>query len=90
MAEAKLTPEQATQNTDVASQKDVDKLNNITYGIVIVLFIALAATFGTIATLVISHFDTSQATYQSLRDQVQEQNIKIDILISEIKTQKSQ
>lgn len=67
--------------------KKVEDLNTIMIALVIVLFIGFAAMFGTIATLIISHFDNSQSTYQELRDQVQAQNAKVDELTQAIQNQ---
>lgn len=61
-------------------QKQLEWLGNLTLLGLIVLFIGFAALFGTIATLVISHFDSSHASYEDLKDQVQSQNDKIDNL----------
>lgn len=67
-----------------AIEKRVEQLNNLMMGGVIVLFIGFAAMFGTIATLVISHFDSSSSSYQELQAQVESQNTKIDDLTNEL------
>ena len=85
MSKRKLDPNEATRDTPVTLQDQFKQMNQLMFGVVIVLFITLAATFGTIATLVISHFDDSQSTYQDLRDQVKEQNEKDDELTQELK-----
>lgn len=54
----------------------VKRLNSLMWVGFVVLFIGFSAMFGTVATLVISHFDNSQATFQALEIQVQELNNK--------------
>jgi len=62
---------------------DVERLNLWMIALIVVLFIGFAAMFGTIATIVISHFDSGQAKYQELTNQVNAQNDKIDLILKQ-------
>lgn len=66
-------------------KESVQRIFDITTLVIIVLFIGFAAMFGTLATLVISHFDSSNASYEGLERQVQAQNTQIQVLTSQLK-----
>lgn len=71
-----------------ATKSEVKRLNDFMALVVVVLFIGFTAMFGTMATMVISHFDNSQATYRDLEDKVQTQNAEIDALTQALQATK--
>lgn len=66
-----------------ATRDEVRRLNDFMGIFVVVLFLGFAAMFGTLATLVISHFDTNGAAFDDLKSKVDEQNGKVDMLIEQ-------
>jgi hypothetical protein len=75
----------ALKPENYATKDEVKRLNDFLWVGVMVLFIGFAAMFGTLATLVISHFDTNSAAFQSLNNQVVQQNVKLDQLLRQSK-----
>ncbi len=72
--------EQNLTSKGKALENRVEQINTLMIGVVIVLLVGFAGTFVAAATMLVDSFNNKQATYQDLRDKVQEQNAKIDEL----------
>lgn len=70
-------PEGTDLNKPFASEADLKELKGWMIGVMVVVGVVFI-------TLVIQYFSASQTTYQALKDQVSEQNAKIDALTDEI------
>ncbi len=70
-----------------ATKDEVKRLNDFMAVMVVVLFIGFAAMFGTIATLVISHFDSAEATSAGVKDRLEMQSVKIDALTKTVQNE---
>lgn len=75
--------DELTQQEPNETGKRLDYLYLLMGGVVIVLFIGFASMYIAFVALLESSNGQKQATYQSLRDQVEEQNNKLDDLIKE-------
>ncbi len=81
-----MNDEEVTSGQEnVASQRDVDRLNNYIIGVmVVVVGIVLTLVFA-LGAIVTSSLADKRATSQSLINQVQAQNTQIQVLTNQIK-----
>lgn len=69
-------------NERFATKGEVESLNKIMIGIIIVLFLGFVSILVTVIGFTLDAFRYKQATYQTLIDKVDEQNSKIESLLN--------
>lgn len=64
-----------------ATRDEVKRLNDFMALVVVVLFVGFAGVFVAATSMLVDSFNNKQATYEQLREQVQSNNDKLDLLI---------
>lgn len=81
-----INPNEAIKAALAPIAKDMNRMSLITVGVIIVLFIGLAASFITVGGMIVNYEAERQTTYEDLKDQVTTQNAKIDALTQAVDT----
>ncbi len=75
---------------DIETLKEGQKRNDlIMIGIVVVLFVGIAASFIATGALIVDYLAERKAIFEDLKDQVVKQNANIEVLTNEIRNSRS-